>query len=370
MKTSSESSDLDRSVSVALVQRIRQDLALHEGWISFERFMHLALYTPALGFYTRDRMPVGLLPKDGSDFVTAPELSRLFGHTLARQVGQVLSFTRTDQILEFGAGSGALAEQVLDALGEQVGCYAILEVSATLRARQKQRLARFGSRIQWLNAWPQTFEGVILANEVLDAMPPAVLRYDGKQWLERGVSWQDDELVYVERPTAMTPPGLGPWPAGMVTEVHRQAQAFIRSLAERLTRGLVLIIDYGFPQDEYYHPQRMAGTLMCHRAHRSDDNPLIDVGLKDITVHLDFTALALAAQDSGLDVAGYTSQARFLLNCGLVQLLEHASPAQRAQARLLISEHEMGELFKVLALSRCVEVELLGFSQGDRTHRL
>jgi len=211
---------------------------------------------------------------------------------------------------------------------------------------------------------------VILANEVLDAMPPMVLRHDGQHWLERGVSCQDDQLIYVERPTSVMPPGSGPWPVGMVTEVHRQAQAFIRSLAERLTRGVALIIDYGFPQDEYYHPQRVGGTVMCHRAHRTDDNPLIDVGLKDITVHLDFTALALVAQDSGLDVAGYTSQARFLLNCGLAQRLERASAAQRAQARLLISEHEMGELFKVLALSRCVEVELLGFSQGDRTHRL
>lgn len=370
MKSSSESNDPDRSVSAALMQRIRQDIALRGGWISFEHFMHLALYTPGLGYYARDRLPVGLLPQDGSDFVTAPQLSPLFGHTLARQVEQVLSATRTDQILEFGAGSGVLAEQVLDALGEGVKSYAILEVSATLRARQQQRLARFGGRVQWLDAWPQTVEGVILANEVLDAMPPMVLRHDGQHWLERGVSCQDDQLIYVERPTSVMPPGSGPWPVGMVTEVHRQAQAFIRSLAERLTRGVALIIDYGFPQDEYYHPQRVGGTVMCHRAHRTDDNPLIDVGLKDITVHLDFTALALVAQDSGLDVAGYTSQARFLLNCGLAQRLERASAAQRAQARLLISEHEMGELFKVLALSRCVEVELLGFSQGDRTHRL
>lgn len=370
MNSSSESSDPDRSVSAALMQRIRQDIELRGGWISFEHFMHLALYSPGLGYYTTDRLPVGLLPQDGSDFVTAPQLSPLFGHTLARQVEQVLTATRTDQILEFGAGSGVLAEQVLDAMGEGVKTYAILEVSASLRARQQQRLARFGERVQWLDAWPQTVEGVVLANEVLDAMPPMVLRHDGQRWLERGVSWQQNQLIYVERPTSVMPPGSGPWPVGMITEVHRQAQAFIRSLAERLTRGVALIIDYGFPQDEYYHPQRVGGTLMCHRAHRADDNPLIDVGLKDITVHLDFTALALAAQDSGLDVAGYTSQARFLLNCGLAQHLEHASPAQRAQARLLISEHEMGELFKVLALSRDVDLELLGFSEGDRTHRL
>lgn len=365
-----ELTDLERSVSAALMQRIEQDLRQHGGWISFEHFMHLVLYTPGLGYYARDRLPLGLLPKDGSDFVTAPQLSPLFGHTLARQVAQALQVTQTDRVFEFGAGSGALAEQILDALGPQVQHYAILEVSATLRARQEQRLARFGPRVQWVQAWPEAIEGVVLANEVLDAMPPVLLRHDGQQWLQRGVSTQAQGLVFADRPTALQPPGPGPWPPGMVTEVHRQAQAFIRSLAERLQRGLVLIVDYGFPQDEYYHPQRMGGTLMCHRAHRSDDNPLTDVGLKDITVHLDFTALALAAQDSGLAVAGYTSQARFLLNCGLAQLLEQAHAPQRAQARLLIAEHEMGELFKVLALSRQLDVDLLGFSQGDRTHRL
>ncbi len=362
--------DLERSVSAALGQRIRQDMALDGGWISFEHFMHLALYAPGVGYYARDRLPLGLLPQDGSDFVTAPQLSPLFGHTLARQVEQALAATHTDAVLEFGAGSGALAEQILDALGDQVQRYAIMEVSATLRARQQERLARFGSRVQWLNVWPQVIEGVVLANEVLDAMPPVLLRFDGQRWLERGVSWQGEQLVFCDRPSTVQPPGPGPWPDGMVTEVHRQAQAFIRSLAERLRCGLVLIIDYGFPQDEYYHFQRIGGTVMCHRGHQADDNPLTDIGLKDITVHLDFTALALAAQDSGLEVAGYTSQARFLLNCGLAERLEHAAAAQRAQARLLISEHEMGELFKVLALSRDMDVELLGFSQGDRTHRL
>jgi SAM-dependent MidA family methyltransferase len=227
--------------------------------------------------------------------------------------------------------------------------------------------------VQWATALPPVMRGVVLGNEVLDAMPAQLLSFDGQTWCERGVAWHDGRLHFADRPTDLRPPVDAPFVPGTVLEIQPQAQAFVATLAERLTCGLALFIDYGFPEAELYHPQRTGGTLMCHRAHRADGNPLVDVGLKDITVHVDFTAIALAAQDAGLNVAGYTSQARFLLNCGMAGLLEHATIPEGAAAQKLLTEHEMGELFKVMALTRGLDGlddELLGFTAGDRTHRL
>jgi SAM-dependent MidA family methyltransferase len=368
------------SVSAALLAHLRQDIAAAGGWIPFDRFMHTALYTPGLGYYARGESPIGLMPAGppgagpsgaaGSDFVTAPVLSPFFGRALAAQVAQGLQVAQADEVFEFGAGTGALAQQILDALGEQVRRYTIVEVSGGLRAQQREALARFGERVQWADAMPQAMRGVVLGNEVLDAMPARLLAFDGQGWCERGVAWHDQGLCFADRPTDARPPVAGPFVPGTVLEIQPQAQAFVTTLAEHLERGLALFIDYGFPEAELYHPQRTGGTLMCHRAHRADGNPLVDVGLKDITVHVDFTAIALAAQDAGLSVAGYTSQARFLLNCGIAGLLEHATIPERAAAQKLLTEHEMGELFKVIALTRGLDFELLGFTAGDRTHRL
>jgi len=368
------------SVSAALLARLRQDIAAAGGWIPFDRFMHAALYTPGLGYYARGESPIGLMPASapgarsngaaGSDFVTAPVLSPFFGRALSAQVAQALQAAQADEVFEFGAGTGALAQQVLDTLGEGVRRYTIVEVSAALREQQRQALARFGERVQWATALPPVMRGVVLGNEVLDAMPAQLLSFDGQTWCERGVAWHDGRLHFADRPTDLRPPVDAPFVPGTVLEIQPQAQAFVATLAERLTCGLALFIDYGFPEAELYHPQRTGGTLMCHRAHRADGNPLADVGLKDITVHVDFTAIALAAQDAGLTVAGYTSQARFLLNCGMAGLLEHATIPERAAAQKLLTEHEMGELFKVIALTRGLDLELLGFTAGDRTHRL
>jgi SAM-dependent MidA family methyltransferase len=349
---------------------VREEIARAGGWIAFDRYMHLALYEPGLGYYARAHAPFGLMPGSGSDFVTAPELSPLFGRTLAAQVRQGLQAAGAGEVWEFGGGSGALAEQLLETLGEAVQRYTIVEVSATLAARQRERLARFGSRVAWAQELPLRIDGVVVGNEVLDAMPARLLAFDGARWLERGVAQHEGRLVFADCPTDARPPAAGPFVPGTVTEIHPQAQAFVATLAEHLERGLALFIDYGFPEAELYHPQRTGGTLMCHRAHRADGNPLVDVGLKDITVHVDFTAIALAAQDAGLSVAGYTSQARFLLNCGIAGLLEHATLPERAAAQKLLTEHEMGELFKVIALTRGLDLQLLGFSAGDRTHRL
>jgi SAM-dependent MidA family methyltransferase len=358
---------------VSLSTLIGRRMAAAGGWLPFDQFMALALYAPGLGYYARGDRQFGHLPgAGGSDFVTAPELSPHFGAALARQVAQALDAAAADEVWEFGAGSGALAEQVLDTLGARVRTYRIVDVSGALRSRQAARLARFGAQVQWLDELPATLSGVVLGNEVLDAMPVQLLHFDGAAWHERGVVETATGYAWQDRPTTLRPPVPDTcFVPGAVTEIHLQAQAFIRTLADRLERGAAFFIDYGFPEAEYYHPQRSGGTLMCHRAHQADTDPLADVGAKDITAHVDFTAIALVAQDAGLDVAGYTCQARFLMNCGLLDLLQTVDLRERANAQKLLTEHEMGELFKVIALARGLPgFRPLGFAAGDRTHTL
>ena len=365
------------SVSVALSERITEAIRREGGWCSFERYMAMALYEPGLGYYARGSRQFGRMPASGSDFVTAPELSPLFGRALARQVAQALGACAADEVWEFGAGSGALAEQLiaaLDELGQPLRRYHIVDLSGSLRTRQQQRLAAQGDRVQWHDRLPETITGVVVGNEVLDAMPVTLLHFDGRAWAERGVALQGGGLVFSDRPTALRPPVDADWPPGSTVELHRQAPAFVRSLGERLQRGAAFFIDYGFPVEEYYHPQRSMGTLLCHRAHQVDADPLADPGEKDITAHVDFTGIALAAQEAGLAVLGYTSQASFLFNCGLAEMLAATDLPGRNHALKLVNEHEMGELFKVIGLSRgcdpSLELGAIGFVQGDRSHRL
>ena len=350
---------------------IRAAIEAAGGWIGFDRYMALALYAPGAGYYARPGRLFGALPSSGSDFVTAPELTPLFGRALARQLAQALQASGSDEVFEFGAGSGALAAQLLEALGPALARYSIVDVSGGLRARQQERLAAFGARERWLDAWPEAMHGVVVGNEVLDAMPVQLLHFDGAQWLERGVALDaQGGFAWRDRPTALRPPHEAAFVPGTTIELHAQAEAFVASLGERLARGAAFFLDYGFPAAEYYHPQRTGGTLMCHRAHRADTDPLADAGLKDITAHVDFSGIALAGQDAGLDVLGYTSQARFLLNCGLIDLLHGASPRELAAAQKLLGEHEMGELFKVIGFAKGCTFDPLGFAEGDRTHRL
>ena len=352
-----------------LEQKVSEAVAAAGGWLPFDRFMALALYAPGLGYYSGARQKFGLMPQSGSDFVTAPELSPLFGEALAVQAAQALDATGTDEVWEFGAGTGALAAQLLAHLGNRVRRYVIVDLSGSLRQRQAEKLAPWRAKIEWLDALPEKFSGVVVGNEVLDAMPVQLLHFDGRQWLERGVASGEAGLAYADRPTHLRPPMPEAVP-GTTTEIHPQAEAFVRTLAGSLERGAVFLIDYGFPEAEYYHPQRHGGTLMCHHLHRADPDPLTLVGEKDITAHVNFTGIALAGQDAGLTVLGYTSQANFLINCGLVPWLEHASLAERSMALKLINEHEMGELFKVIGFATGEGFDALGFARGDRSHML
>lgn len=380
-----ETRDKPVSLTSALLQRLGDAIHAAGGWLPFDRFMAMTLYEPGLGYYANSSPKFGQLPQgqdgQGSDFVTAPELSPLFGATLARQVAQALTATGTDEVWEFGAGTGALALQILDAfesMGQPLRRYTIVDLSGSLRERQRRTLERHAARVRWVDQLPEGFDGVVVGNEVLDAMPVQLLRRAGGQaggvWHERGVAQAPDgSLVWADRCTALRPPVDIEGPHDYLTEIHPQAEAFVRTLAERLQRGAAFFIDYGFPEAEYYHPQRHMGTLICHRAHRSDDNPLADVGLKDITAHVNFTGIALAAQDAGMTVLGYTSQGRFLINCGLLDVAKEAGPRANAMLGKLVNEHEMGELFKVIGLAPETSAtgwDPVGFSAGDRTHRL
>ena len=364
--------------SARLQRSIAEAIRAAGGWIRFDRYMDLALYAPGLGYYAAGARKFGDASA-GGDFVTAPEISPLFAAALAAQVAQVFAHTPA-RIVEFGAGSGVLARDLLDALagrGVAVERYAIIELSPDLAARQRALLE--GRGVEWLAAPPRGFEGVMLANEVLDVMPVRLFVMRGRAPRERGVGLRGDALALVERDAdrelrdavAAIEQEAGELPDGYGSEVGLAAQAWMRSAGDWLARGVLLAIDYGFPRREYYHPQRLMGTLMCHYRHRAHADPLWLPGLNDITAHVDFTAMADAAHGSGLDILGYTTQAHFLMNCGLLDRLGTAHSLKRAnEAQRLLSEAEMGELFKVLAVGRGIEEPLLGFARGDRLARL
>jgi SAM-dependent MidA family methyltransferase len=319
-------------ILAVLHERIAAELQQSGGWMGFDRFMELALYAPGLGYYANGSTKFGTMPQGtrqldgsiqgaGSDFVTAPEMTPLFGYTLAQPVAQALQATQTFEIWEFGAGTGALANQLLKALkamGQRVDRYTIVDLSESLKERQRHALHEHQDVLHWADALPDSMQGVVLGNEVLDAMPVKLLARVKGEWLERGVALESGAWVWSDRPTDLRPPLEVDGEHDYLTEIHPQAEAFVRTLGDRLRSGAIFLLDYGFPEAEYYHVQRHMGTVMCHRAHRADGNPLDAVGLKDITAHVNFTGIAVAAQDAGLEVLGYTTQAHFLMNCGIV----------------------------------------------------
>ena len=357
------------AASAMLRQRIRAELQAGGGWIGFSRYMELALYAPGLGYYAGGSAKLGA----PGDFATAPEMGTLFARTLARQVAELLQ--PGEAILEFGAGSGALAAALIGELAPER--YLILETSGELRARQQ---ARLGTRARWLERLPQKFCGVMIANEVADAMPVHALAWRANGVMERGASEIGGELAWAERPASgelLAAARRIEVPVPYESEIGLVGRAWMKLLAARLERGALLAVDYGFPQREYYHPQRAEGTLMCHYRHRAHGDVFFHPGLQDITAHVDFTALAQAAREGGLEVLGYANQAQFLVNCGITEVLASEDTAdatryapQAAQAHKLLSPAEMGELFKVLAVGRGVQRPLPGFAQGDRSHTL
>jgi SAM-dependent MidA family methyltransferase len=374
--------------SEALAEQIRAEIAQAGGWLPFDRYMERALYAPGLGYYGGGSVKFGRRPEDGSDFVTAPELSPLFAATLGRPVAQALEASDTRHLMEFGAGTGKLAAGLLtalDALGAQFDTYSIVDLSGELRERQRMTIEAdapaLAGRVRWLDALPQQFEGVIIGNEVLDAMPVRLFAHTDGVWHERGVTLREGEFEFADRPVGL-PQDVEflteiEVDGEYVTETHEAARAFTRTICTMLTRGAALLIDYGFPRHEYYHAQRAQGTLMCHYRHRAHGDPFVYPGLQDITAHVEFTGIAEAGVETGADLLGYTSQARFLLNAGITEVLGEIDPADTGRflpaansVQKLLSEAEMGELFKVIAFSRGIEETLDAFASGDRTFSL
>jgi len=366
-----------------LGELIRHDIAAQDGWIPFARFMELVLYAPGLGYYSAGARKFG---QEG-DFITAPELSSLFGRTLARQLVEVMQAS-SSRILELGAGSGKLALDILgelEKLGALPESYLILEISADLRERQqellREKLPHLFARIHWLDTLPEKISGAVIGNEVLDALPVHLLHWTDNQILERGVALSDGRLIWQDRlPENAELLAIAQSlnvPDNYLSEISLAARGLMSSLCERMDRGILIFIDYGFGAREYYHPQRSNGTLMCHYRHHAHDDPFYLPGLQDITAHVDFTAIAEAAIDHGGCFLGYTSQAHFLFNNGVMNYLSEVSPDDvkayaplSAQVQKLTSPAEMGELFKVIALGKGLEQPLAGFLRGDLSRLL
>jgi len=380
--------------SEALTALIRAEIAGAGGWLPFSRYMELALYAPGLGYYSGGATKFGRRAEDGSDFVTAPELSPLFAATLARPLALALADSGTRDLREFGAGTGKLAAGLLNAfaeLGVPFERYTIVDLSGELRERQRATIEAnapaLASKVKWLDALPQAFDGVVVGNEVLDAMPVRLVVRKLGAWHERGVVAQNGRFAFDDRPVARDPL-VATIDAAIdeandesfmeyVTETHEAAMAFTRTVCAMLTRGAAFFIDYGFPRHEFYHAQRAGGTLMCHYRHRAHADPFLYPGLQDITAHVEFTGIAQAGVETGADLLGFTSQARFLMNAGITDVLSDIDPADVKRflpaanaVQKLLSEAEMGELFKVIAFSRGIADTLDAFASGDRSHTL
>ena len=382
-----------------LLDIIHKEINRH-GMITFERYMQLALYTPDLGYYTGDLKKFG---KEG-DFVTAPEISVLFTQCLAKQIQQILNSLEEGDLLEFGAGSGKMAVDLLTEL-EKLEClpkhYYILELSANLQERQKilfaKKIPHLLNRIQWLNSLPIGFKGAIVANEVLDAMP--VHKFKLRRSADRfdifneiyvthknaQLRWQDDSPSSAELTQKITfiADMLNAYqedgydlPDEYESEINLILPNWLNALSQSIDQAMVILFDYGYPRHEYYHPQRASGTLMCHYQHRAHTDPLTLTGLQDITAHVDFSALAESAVAAGFSISGYTDQAHFLFNCGLIDLLNsnNAHPAEtlaiNQQVKLLTLPSEMGELVKVIALNKNIQLTPLGFKHNDKRAKL
>ncbi len=375
-----------RAHSERVAAHIREAIADAGGWITFARYMDLALYAPGLGYYAAGATKLGT----AGDFVTAPELTPLFAAALATQVASILATTERREIVELGGGSGRLATDLLNALAARDALpsrYAILEPSPDLRERQLATIGRdavaHGARVEWLGTLPATIDGAVIANEVLDALPVHLIARLGGEWLEQGVAWDAVRNAFSWRAApadarlAAAAARRFPAAGDYLSEINPAAEALVEDIGRRITRGAAMFIDYGFPATELYHPQRNRGTLMCHYRHRVHEDPFSWPGLTDITAHVDFTAMAGAGERAGLEVAGFAAQAPFLMGCGILDALATVGAPEStayikaaAAVQKLLSPAEMGELFKVLALAKSDGIAWPGFALADHRHRL
>ena len=369
--------------SANLQTLLAEEIRKHGNWIPFSRFMELVLYTPQYGYYTGGSHKIG----NNGDFITSPTLTPLFARTLARQLQELLPQT-AGNIYEFGAGTGQLAADLLNNLSDGINRYYIIEISSELAARQKdliQTLApQAAQKIVHLSALPETFNGIIIGNEVLDAMPVEIIRKDeGGSFEHVGVCLDNDRFTYSARPlhdlqlSALASLYFSKISSPYTSELHPQQYAFIRTLASRLEHGCMIFIDYGFDAAQYYHPQRNQGTLIGHYRHHVIHNPFDFIGLSDLTAHVNFTDIAQAGTDAGLDLIGYLPQSHFLLNLGITELLAQTGKTdsaayirEAAAVQKLIDQHEMGELFKVIAFGKNINIDWTGFCFGDICHKL
>ena len=374
--------DEARQSSQQLCQYIHQEIITHENWLPFSRFMELALYHPEFGYYTGGSHKIGA----SGDFITAPTLSPLFAHTLARQLNTLLPQT-AGNIYEFGAGTGRLAADLLNHLSDGLKIYYIIELSAELAQRQRtwldQQLSpELSKKVIHLSALPDTFDGIILGNEVLDAMPIERVHYQAGEFHQVGVSIENQQFIQTAKPL-LSPTLMQaaqsylPLIEGYTSELHPAQYAFIATLSQKLARGAMIWIDYGFDAQQYYHPQRNDGTFIGHYRHHTIHDPFFHIGLTDLTAHVNFTDIAQAATDAGLDFIGYTTQANFLLNLGITDLLAATGDVdsaaylrEAAAVQKLLNQHEMGELFKVIAFGKHIDVDWQGFQFGDISHKL
>ena len=346
--------------------------------------MELALYTPEYGYYTGGSHKIGT---DG-DFITAPTLTPLFGQTLARQLAELLPQT-AGNIYEFGAGTGHLAATLLKSLSDDLKHYYIIELSPELAERQRQFIAehttpQLAQKVIHLTELPESFDGIIIGNEVLDAMPIEIIRRTQNTFQHIGVSIHPDGQLE-QSPQSLKQPDLLRLAATYfpetehpyTSELHPAQYAFILTLAQKITRGGMIFIDYGFDAAQYYHPQRDEGTLIAHYRHHTVHDPFFHIGLTDLTSHVNFTDIAQAGTDGGLDLIGYLPQSHFLFNLGIIDLLAQTAPPGTADylrtstsVQKLTDQHEMGELFKVIAFGKNIGIDWTGFRFGDICHKL
>ena len=371
------------AASQALSGLIRQEIRQQQNWLPFARFMDLALYTPQYGYYTGGAHKIGA----AGDFITAPTLTPLFGQALARQINALLAQT-AGNVYEFGAGTGALAATLLQHLSDSaLNQYCIIEVSPELAERQRawiqQQAPQAAHKVRHLSELPDRLDGILIGNEVLDAMPCEIIRRSVNGFEQAGVSDSDGHFSLSYRP--LDNPQLEQaarlyypdHPLPYTSELHPAQHAFMRTLAAKLARGAVILIDYGFDAAQYYHPQRHQGTFIGHYRHHTVHDPFHHIGLTDLTAHVNFTDIAQAGTDGGLDLIGYATQANFLLNLGITELLaaygDSSDPAyikEAAALHKLLGQHEMGELFKVIAFGRNIDYDWQGFARADICHKL